>query len=45
METSKKSYLRREFLKQSSSATAGTFLTMGLTPSLFANSVKASVNL
>jgi dTDP-4-amino-4,6-dideoxygalactose transaminase len=37
METFKKGELRRQFLKQSSLATAGAFLTTGLSPSLFAS--------
>lgn len=35
-------YLRRDFIKHSSTATAGAFLTTGLTPSLFASNVPGS---
>ena len=38
----KKNYIRREFIKHSSFATAGAFLTMGLAPSLFAGNVQGA---
>ena len=41
METLKNKYLRREFLKQGSVATAATCLTIGLAPTLFADNTKS----
>lgn len=42
MEKLKNSCLRREFIKKSSLATASALLTVGLTPPLFANSIKGA---
>jgi len=41
METLKNKYLRREFLKQGSVATAATCLTIGLAPTLFADNTES----
>jgi dTDP-4-amino-4,6-dideoxygalactose transaminase len=42
METLEKNYLRREFLKRGSVATAATCLTIGLAPTLFADNIKGT---
>jgi perosamine synthetase len=39
----KTNYLRRDFIKQGSTATAGALLTAGLTPSLCASNLNSPV--